>query len=425
MSTSPGVKDRVVIAIGPGRGLCGVITGTHAMKIHGRRTHVLTDDGSEFWFQDYQQDALVAESSDEGQAIRQEYEECLGPVDLAADVAFVRRVIDENLGVEIYRAIDRIVRHADDEALSVLLDLVAFQLSPAVLAAKPPGWVSPSLRALINHRTHPNPAPTIAARLRRWWDDPGTRLVCGTVADALCENPDPAILEALREICQTTPDPQLISARLKAGDDTAYADLSQQRCVERDGRLELDVGDLQPATAARILDLIGEKINDLVQLNLVRQGRAAFGGVDLNAWLAWPELRRFQRLDFSAGFVGKKGLEALVKSPHLSPEIEYLDLGSCDVGQGGCSVLAKSKALSTLKELCLDSGDHDRSKWTSQSLQRLFPKKGSTLIHLEALSIRGWDVTATEVVDLVESGRAPALRSVQLTGQKVELQDPQ
>jgi hypothetical protein len=213
----------------------------------------------------------------------------------------------------------------------------------------------------------------------------------------------------------------VIAARLRAGDESAYAELADQRLVEREGRLELDVGDLTPRAADRILELAGDRAADPVQLNLAEQGRAAFGGINLGAWLDWPGLKRFRRLNLTVGFRGKKALEALGKSPNLSPEITYLDLHSCDIGAAGCGLLAKTKAFASLEELGLDAGDQDRTRWTSACLDRLFPKKGGVLTRLARLSVRGWDLTPADVTPLVVAGRAPALRTVQLTRQSLSL----
>lgn len=417
-------KKRVVIAVGPGRGLRGVVISVQPMKIHGSRTHVRTDDGSDFWFQDYQKDALFAEESAEGKAIRKEFEESLGTPDLQVDVAFAKQVVEGDQTFEVRKAIERIVRHPGDEALSALLDLIAYQLDSGTMSAKPPGWIPPSLTALINHRVHPDVGPLVSRRLRTWWEDPAKQRLCGFVANALCSipKPDHRIVEVLRELCRRAAAPELIMARLKAGDEEVYSDLAKVRVVERDGILHLDAGDLTPDTADRLVEKMGDGAANLRQLSLVRQGRAAFGGVNLDAWMSWPGLKRFQRLDLSAGFVGKKGLMAVIESRFLSDELEYLDISSCDVGQAGCTVLAKAKALAPLRELNIDAGDYDRSRFSFASLERLFPKKGCVLTSLEILWIRGWDVTSTMLSNLAGSGRTHALRRVFLTDGVVELQ---
>jgi hypothetical protein len=404
----------VVIAIGPERGKAGTVASVERTAT-STRTHVVTDEGNEGWFED-RQNGLLSEDSPEAHALREAIVASWGPVDLDADRAFVQSAIAGKHD-QIPTAIDRIMRHTEAAALDSLLDIVAFQVLAPGHLGKRPGYVAPSVRALLR-QTSPARSAVVVERMRRWWQDERTRTVVVAVSELA--RVDPAILDAVRGLCADEPDVRLVSMRLAAEDETVYPDLARVRLVERDGQIELQAGGLAPAQATRLLAAGGERAARAVQLDIRTHGHAAYDGVDLGPWLAWPELARFRRLNLDSSFTGAEPLRALFASTYLCPQLEALDVSACDIGIDGCEVLGNAKALATLEELAIDRGDYDRTKWAASHLAKLFPKRGGALQRLHTLSIRGWSLRPAQVKKALE-GRAPALRTVRLERDVVEL----
>lgn len=390
---------RVVSAALKEQGQRGVVVEKQPGKMLGPRLHVRFDDGSDAWYSERDK-VVFPEDSAEAAAVLARYAETLGEADLTADVEYARAVIAANRTLEARQAIDRVFRHDSPLAVSAMLELVEYGLSKRM--GKPPGWLPAA--ALRLPSVPGDPIPPTLVKLREWFADPERRPYCGMVSRVFGPAFDPRLLDVLRELCTEAPDPGLVAVRILANDESAYRELAQLRIVEREGELEFDVGDLTPEVASRVLEAGGER--SLQQLNLVRQGTAAFDAINLQAWLAWPELTRFKRLNLSEAFRGKSGAEALAKCEALG-ELEVLDVSACDIGQGGSRVLGKAKNLTSLRELRIDAGDYDRSKWTARSLQALFPKKGGTLSNLERLHIRAWDVSPADLVALKAPGKRP------------------
>ncbi len=406
------VNDRVVIAAGSARGLLGTLVEVNKpMKPYGKRHRIAGDDGESYWFQDYQKDVFFAVDSDQGRAVRAAYEDSLGPADLDADVAFAESVVAERRKADVLRAADRLLRHQDPRALVAHLDLASVDGTRMTFMGKPPGWIPSVLRGWLG-REGVDLVPAAVDRLRHWFATDDLRRLCGVVAGALCASPDPRLVEVLRELSATASDPGIVAARLAAGDDDAYDELAKLRVVERDGRLELSVGGLTPAIATRLLERLGERAARIEQLDFVRGSGVAYAAIDLDAWLAWPELSRFPRLDLSESFTGAATLERVLASDHLSPELAHLDLTACDIGKKGCTALARSSRLASLRSLRIDCGDYDRTKWGPTHLTALFPAKGS-LGTLEQLSIAGWKITRKHVTDLIAAKRC-ALTTAQV-----------
>ncbi len=407
------VGSRVVARTRTEVGLCGVILSEQPGKLLGPRLHVRFDDGSEGWF-GRRDNVLLAEGSPEADELLRAYAESLGAPGLDADIAFAKA----NPG-EPRRTIDRLLRHSDAKAVDAMLDLSMVVVTRVSTGGKPNNWLPPTMRALTRFKG--DPVPPIVERLRVWYGTAEHRLLCGWVARAFATAPDPRLLAVYRELCEIELDATLMQVRLHAADPTVYEDLAQTRLVERDGRLEFDVGDLDPHAASAVLAAAGDRAGRVAQLNLVRQGRATFGAVDLAAWLCWPDLRKFPRLNLSEGFLGKKGVELLASCEYFADDLAVLDLTGCDIGSGGCGVLGKAKNLASLRELVLDAGDYDKSKWSLRALERLFPKKNGALAGLERLSLRGWDVSEPAAKPILAPERAPALHTVQLSQVTVEL----
>ncbi|MEZ4228384.1 MAG: hypothetical protein R3B89_04410 [Polyangiaceae bacterium] len=405
---------------GPGHGQFGEVVAEEPSKTFGSRFRVVDDLGSPHWYAQREQHLLLPAAGPEAKALRAEYEQSLGSPDLSQDIAYARAVAESRRTLEFRRAIDRLLRHHDAAAIAALLEFSNSELTRANLTAGGAAWVAPSLRALRNAPV--DPIPSVVAHLKTCFDDPQLRHVCGPIAKAFADGRDPRLVEALRELTKREAVPDLLAARLAAEDEMVYSELAESRISERDGHLCLAAGDLSPEVATRLLAAAGERGARVTMLDIVRGGHKAFDGIDLQAWLAWPELARFTALDLSEAFRGKKGLDALAKSQQLAPNLALLDVSACDVGQTGCRVLGKAKWLANLEELRIDAGDYDRSKWTSSCLDALFPKKGGTLGRLATLSIRGWDVGASLAQELRSSGRAPLLRRVQLSSGWVELE---
>lgn len=413
--------DRVVIAHGAASwGRRGVIVEFNTpTKPYGKRTTIRGDDGERYYFQDYQANAFFLEDSPDGAATLAKYEAALGPVDLAADVAFVASITATKDSRLSSQALDRIVRHGP-AGIEALLDLAAYDLQQTSAMGKPPGWIPPSLRALGT-----TSLPATIARVRKWWMDPTTRVVASTVLATL--GSDPSVVELLRELCAITPEAdrkqhvfeRLLLARLAAGDPSVYRDLADLVVRKRDGEhWSIGAGAFSPAEAEDVLRAIPDRTVD--QIDVQSGAKNAYNGFDLARWLAWPGLVRFPRVVLSQAFTGTPPLEDVLASPHLSPEIQHLDFSACDLGVTACRLLGKSDRLATLRSLVLDRGDYDRSKFDRKCLEALFPKKGGTLARLGHLSIRRATLTTNEVREVV-TVRAPALRTVQLEREIVEI----
>lgn len=401
---------RVVIAIGPARGLRGTIAQYLVpMKPYGKRSQIACDNGASYWFMDHQRNAFFAEDSDEARALLDAHAAQVGAPELEADVAFAEAVVAERRTGDLLQAVERVARHADPRALHAHLALLPLAATPGALAGKPPGWRPPALTAYAERTGADLVAPALE-HLRRWFADPASRALCGLVAGALPS--DPRLLDVLRELTAIEPERGVLAARLQLGDPEVFADLAATRIVERDGQRELHVGGLTPDDASRLLAAAGDRAADLTQLDLIRGSAVAYDGYPLDAWLAWPELARFRRLVLSESFRGGDGLARVLASPHLSPELEYLDLTGCDIGQKGCKALAAAPRLASLRALRIDAGDYDKTKWGPTCLSALFPANGA-LAGLEELFIRGWKVRKPDLDKLVASGRA-SLRSAQV-----------
>lgn len=403
------VGTRVVVTLGTDRGQTGTVVEESTSKRLGDRLRVLLDDGSMTWSQ-RQDDGLVEEGTGEGVALVAEATASLGPPDVDADLAFARDAARRGV-LEVRQAVRKVARHEDPRIPEALLSLAAAELLPSRCRGKPDGWLPTSLLAL--RRYDGDAMPAVAERMRTWASNDRQRRLCSWVARALLTRPDPRLVPLLRELN----DPALLPVRLKLGDTSAYTELAARRIVERDGVWQLDAGALGPAVATEILKARPEV--EVGQLNLARGGA---GEVSLADWCAWPELCRFAKVDVSAAFQGAVGVEVLLASPHLSPSLECLDVSACDVGQTGCGRLGLAKPLARLRELRIDRGGDDQTKWTEKPLQALFPSRGGMLRALERLSIRGWNVKRSTLEALVEQERAPSLRTVELSRKTVELQ---
>ena len=288
-------KDsRVVIGIGPARGLRGTLVEVDKpMKPYGKRSRIACDDGETYWFQDYQKGAFFAEDSPEGRAILDERAARVGTPDLDADLAFADAVVTGRRTHDVATAVERLARHADPRAVLAHLDLVAVVATSAALAGKPPGWLPPALTAFVERARSADVVPGTIDRLRRWFADPASRHLCGLVGGALADLRDARLIELLRELTASELDRGVVAARLAAGDPGVHVDLARLRIVEREGRAELDVGGITPAVASEILRAIGDRAAAIHHINFIRGSAVAYDGYDLDAWLAWPELARF------------------------------------------------------------------------------------------------------------------------------------
>ena len=406
------VGTRVVVTTGTERGQAGMVVEESTSKRLGARVRVLLDDGSTTWSQ-RRAEGLVEECSGAGAALVAEATASLGPRDVDADLAFARDASRRGVH-EIRRAVRKLARYSDVRVPDALLGLAAAELLPSRCRGMPDGWLPTSLLALARHDGDPMPA--VAERLRSWAANQRQRRLCAWVARALIDRGDPRLLRLLREL----PDPALLPLRLELGDASATAELAATRIVERDGVWHVDAAGLEPSVVSDMLKARPDV--EVTRLNVVGDGRDAVGEHALSQWFGWPELRRFEHIDLSAAFRGAAGVEALVASGHLAPSLVCLDVSACDVGQDGCAILGSATVLRQLRELRIDRGADDQTKWTEKPLQALFPCKAGTLHALERLSIRGWNVKRATLEALVEQGRAPALRRVELSRKTVELQ---
>lgn len=406
------VGTRVVVTLGTDRGQAGTVVEESSSKRLGARLRVLLDDGSTTWSQ-RRDKGLVEERTGEGAALVAEATASLGPPDVEADLAFARDAARRGVP-EIRRAIRKVTRHRDARVPEALLSLASAELLPSRCRGKPDGWLPSSLLALSRHDGDPMPAAL--ACMRAWGANDRQRRLCSWVARSLVQRRDPRLLAMLQELG----DASLFPIRLELGDPTVYAELASRRIVLRDGQWQVDVGDLEPTTASRMLEARSDV--EVGRINLVRGGQRAFAEAELGDWLAWSGLRRFESLDASAAFVGAAGVEALVSSPNLSPSLRVLDVSECDVGHQGCSALGRAATLTRLRALHIDRGRDDQTKWTEKALQALFPGTGGVLHALEHLSIRGWNVKRSTLEALVTQGRAPALRTVETSRQRLEVQ---
>lgn len=366
------------------------------------------DDGGDRWFK--LPSDLVLEDSDEAKLLITAYEESLGTPDLQADLEAGRAVTDP---LAVREARDRVRRHSDPGVVDVLLHLGELELS-RMHTQVPHGVPAPAHLALAEIDV--DAIPAVTAKLDEWFADPKKSKWCRSLSRAFTTSPaDPRLLETLRRLSKAGPDRRILAARLDARDPEVYGDLAAVRIVERDGRVELDAGDLDPEAVDEMLKAAGDRGESVAQLNVAQGGLAAFGAIDLEAWLEWEGLRRFPRLNFGEVLTkNKEHIAALVASPNLSPELQALDLSGCEISTAMCSVLGKASTLSTLRELRLEHNEHSRKQPGERALAGLFPAKGGTLHAVEHLDLSLWKITQAQVNKIVQAGRAPALKTVSL-----------
>lgn len=414
------IGTRVVVAQkGYHRAKRGVVAKHNRCKdVRGKwldQARVDFDDGGHRWFN--RAEDFVPEQSENAQSIVADYLESLPPPDLEADLEVARSVANK---LDVRLALDRLRRHDDPRAAEVMIDLGMLELSGTGVEATK-GVVPPSFTALSGFETT-DVVALATSKLADWARKYKTRKLCRSLAASVAGRGDPRLVEKLRELSATYPDDSgLIAARVDAGDDSAFADLARARLARRDGRVELDAGDLDPTTLDNMLEALGEEAAGIEQLNIVRGGFAAFAQIELEGWVNWKGLRRFKRLNFSEAFRGKAGVEVLVASPHLSPDLQALDVSACDIGSAGCSVLGKAESLAGLRELRIDRGEFSRKKFNERALAGLFPAKGGQLHALQRLYISHWDLRESHVHKVVEAGRAPGLDFVDIGKTKVKL----